>query len=169
MYSKDDIDKRYQKEIKGFEKLRIGVACAIIDEENLLLEKRSDCGWWGLVGGSLEIGETVEECALREVLEETGLKLELKKLRLLSIYSDPKEGRILQYPDNRIHLIDIVFYYKLSVKNINISEESLEISLFKPEEIPKEIVPPAKQIINDVCKMLNKDNNQKLKPNNISK
>lgn len=154
MFSKDELYKRYQKEIKGYEKLRIGVACAIFDGKSLLLEKRADCGWWGLVGGSLEIGETVEECALREVFEETGLILETKKLKFFSIYSDPKDGRILQYPDNRVHLIDIVFLIKFSVRNIKISAESLEISLFKLEDIPNEIVPPAKQIIKDLCKYL---------------
>ena len=39
------------------------------------------------------------------------VELELKKdLSLLNIYSDPKEGRILQYKDNRIYLIDFVFF-----------------------------------------------------------
>ena len=154
MFSKDELYKRYQNKIKGYEKLRIGVACAIFDGESLLLEKRADCGWWGLIGGSLETGETVEECALREVLEETGLHLKIEKLKLFSIYSDPKDRRILQYPDNRVHLIDIVFIYNFSVSNVKISSESLAISLFNLEDIPKEIVPPARPIIEDICKYL---------------
>ena len=44
MFSKEEINGRYQKEIKGFEKFRIGVSCAIFDDGRLLLEKRSDCG-----------------------------------------------------------------------------------------------------------------------------
>ena len=154
MFSKDELDERYQKEIKGNEKLRIGVACAIFDGKRLLLEKRADCGFWGLIGGNLEIGETIEECALREVFEETGLKLKKEKLKLFSIYSDPNDGRILQYPDNRVQLIDVVLLYNLSVKNIKISSESIEISLFKLNEIPQELVPPAREIIKDLCKYL---------------
>ena len=154
MFSKDKLDERYQKDIKGYEKLRIGVACAIFDGKKLLLEKRADCGFWGLIGGSLEIGETIEDCALREVFEETGLKLKKENLKLFSIYSDPNDGRILQYPDNRLQLIDVVFLYKFSVKNIKISSESIEISLFKLNEIPKELVPPAREIIKDLCKHL---------------
>jgi len=154
MFSKDELYQRYQNKIKGYEKLRIGVACAIIDGKSLLLEKRADCGWWGLIGGSLETGETVEECALREVLEETGLKLKIEKLKLFSIYSDPKDRRILQYPDNRVHLIDIVFIYNFSVSKVKTSSESLAISLFNLEDIPKEIVPPARPIIEDICKYL---------------
>lgn len=154
MFSKDELYERYQKDIKGYEKFRIGVACAIFDSKRLLLEKRADCGFWGLIGGSLEIGETIEECALREVFEETGLKLKKEKLKLFSIYSNPKDRRILQYPDNRIHLIDVVFLYNLSVKNIKISSESIAISLFKLNEIPNELVPPAREIIKDLCKYL---------------
>ncbi len=154
MFSKDELNERYQKYIKGYEKLRIGVTCAIFDGKKILLEKRADCGFWGLIGGNLEIGETIEDCALREVFEETGLKLKKEKLKLFSIYSDPKDGRILQYPDNRIHLIDIVFLYNISVKNIKISSESIEISLFKLNEIPAELVPPAREIVKDLCKYL---------------
>lgn len=154
MFSKDEIDKRYQSEIKGFEKLRIGVSCAIFDGKRILLEKRSDCGWWGLIGGRLEIGETAEKCAIREVFEETGLVLNSKQLKLFSIYSDPKDGRILQYSDNRVHLIDITFVCKVKIKKIKISHESIEISLFKLEETPNEIVPPSKRIIKDLCKYI---------------
>ena len=154
MFSKEEINGRYQKEIKGFEKFRIGVSCAIFDDGRLLLEKRSDCGWWGLIGGRLEVGETAEECALREVFEETGLELNRKQLKLFSIYSDPKDGRILQYPDNRVHLIDITFVCKVKIKNIKISHESIEISLFKIQEIPKEVVPPSRRIIKDLYKFL---------------
>ena len=47
----------------------------IINEENqILLQKRKDNGQWGYPGGSLELGDSFESCAKREVLEETGLR-----------------------------------------------------------------------------------------------
>ena len=45
----------------------------LLNENNeLLLQKRTDNGLWGYPGGSMEPGETFEDCASREVLEETG-------------------------------------------------------------------------------------------------
>ena len=46
----------------------------IVNEKNqLLLQRRKDNGLWGYPGGSMELGERFEDCAVREVLEETGL------------------------------------------------------------------------------------------------
>lgn len=38
------------------------------------MQQRTDCGSWGYAGGSVELGESVEQTAERELFEETGLK-----------------------------------------------------------------------------------------------
>ncbi len=53
----------------------------------LIMRKFKPLGW-ALPGGFVDVGETVEQAAKREALEETGLKV--GKLRLLGVYSDPK-------------------------------------------------------------------------------
>lgn len=54
--------------------LRLGVACAVIDDEGrLLLSQRGDLNVWNLPGGRLDSGETIAEAAAREVREETGI------------------------------------------------------------------------------------------------
>ena len=57
-----------------------GVGIAIVDDRKVLLvQKRSGpfTGLWGVPGGKIEYGETRVEAAHREVLEETGLEIEL--------------------------------------------------------------------------------------------
>ncbi len=55
---------------------RVGVGCVVQRNGKILLGKRKGShavGCWGFPGGHLEFGESVEECAKRELLEETGL------------------------------------------------------------------------------------------------
>lgn len=65
------------------------VGALILDGRNLLLVKRAEepfKGYWDIPGGFLEAGEHPEAGALREILEETGLQIELG--RLLGIFMD---------------------------------------------------------------------------------
>jgi 8-oxo-dGTP diphosphatase len=77
---------------------RVGVAVLIFDlqRESILLGRRKNAhgeGDWGLPGGHLEFGESLEECAIREVEEETGLQIQEPKF--LGITNDHfvKEGK----------------------------------------------------------------------------
>lgn len=61
----------------------IGVGVVVLNGEDVLLIRRAKPprkGGWSLPGGHQEWGETVEECALREVEEETGLQVKLTGL-----------------------------------------------------------------------------------------
>lgn len=58
---------------------QVGVGVIVIREGLILLGKRIGslgAGTWALPGGHLEFGESVEDCARREVLEETGLEIQ---------------------------------------------------------------------------------------------
>ena len=73
-----------------------------INKDNrILLQKRADNGFWGLPAGSMELGESFEACARREVMEETGLTLLKYKPRgiVTFIYGDASrpEERIVEY------------------------------------------------------------------------
>ena len=59
---------------------RVGVGVIVLRDGLVLLGERlgaHGAGTWALPGGHLEFGESVEQCARREVLEETGLDVEL--------------------------------------------------------------------------------------------
>tara|TARA_A100001011_G_scaffold111984_1_gene118457 strand:+ start:105 stop:581 length:477 start_codon:yes stop_codon:yes gene_type:complete len=151
VFTRKEIEFRYQCRFNGEEKIRLGVAVALINLKNeILLEKRSDCGWWGVTGGKLDLGETIQDCAVREIKEECNLSIESNNLNLVDVYSNPKEGRILQYPDNRVHLIDVVYFLKKDYFKLEKSHESLELKFFNFDNLPDLIVPPAIQPLKDI-------------------
>lgn len=70
------------------------------EEGVVLIRRRNEPLGWALPGGFVDEGETVEAAALREAMEETGLKVTLDAL--LYVYSDPKR-------DSRQHNLSVVF------------------------------------------------------------
>ncbi|WP_457597328.1 NUDIX domain-containing protein [Hydrogenimonas sp.] len=74
------------------------------EEENelgiVLIERKNPPYGLALPGGFVEVGETVEYACVREVKEETGLDVELKKL--VGVFSDPKR-------DPRFHTVSVVY------------------------------------------------------------
>ena len=70
----------------GHQKILLNSAGAVVVRDGgLLLQRRSDNGRWGLPGGLMELGESFEETARREVYEETGLTP--GPLRFLGVWS----------------------------------------------------------------------------------
>ena len=80
------------------------VDCVVFDRAGrLLLIRRADPpfkGRYALPGGFVDIGETIEATALRELAEETGI--EGKIIRLIGVYSSPKR-------DPRGHTVSAAF------------------------------------------------------------
>jgi len=133
--------------------IKTGVAALVLGaDDRLLLEKRADCGLWGLLGGKVDVGESLEAAVLREVKEESGLDIEIEKV--MGVYSGPKD-RIIRYDaGDEKHLIDIVFIARALPGWVKISDESEKLEYFHKEDIPEEaeIIPPAKKPIADFLK-----------------
>jgi 8-oxo-dGTP diphosphatase len=68
------------------------VALTFIQEGGKILLVRQAYGerYWSLPGGKMELGESIDEAAVREVREETGL--EVRVTRVIGLYSKPAEG-----------------------------------------------------------------------------
>ena len=66
------------------------------DAGKLLLIRRTDNGNWALPGGSVDIGESLAQAAVRETREETGIACEVTGLS--GIYTDP--GHVILYTSN---------------------------------------------------------------------
>lgn len=142
MYSKKAADANTR--------VRVGVGVVVRNQRGwILLEKRSDNGLWGLPGGRIEPGESAVEAAVREVKEETGLTVTIT--RLLGVYSEPT-NRIVTFPDNVVHLVDILLEAAIVSGQLSCSGESADLQFFAPAALPpeSEIVPPARLPLQDV-------------------
>lgn len=101
----------------------------------ILLGKRSEnnpiySGYWGLPGGIMDYGETPEETAKREVREEMGVEIKIKK-RSKSIYNVlPEKNQLI-----KIHSINIPFYCKIISGEPKPEDETDKVKWFKPKEI----------------------------------
>ncbi|GAA3668979.1 NUDIX domain-containing protein [Nonomuraea antimicrobica] len=66
------------------------------DAGDLLLIRRSDNDNWALPGGAIDLGESIPQAAIREILEETGITCEITGL--VGTYSDPQH--VIHYTSN---------------------------------------------------------------------
>lgn len=79
-------------------------------------------GQWALPGGFVEYGETVEGAAVREAMEETSLRVKLKKL--VGVYSDPRR-------DPRGHTVAVAFAATARRGKIEARDDAGEAAWFK--------------------------------------
>ena len=139
-----------QNQVDANTRVRAGVGLVIRNiNGDILLERRSDNGLWGLPGGRIEPGESLLQTALREAKEETGLTIVVT--RLLGVYSGP-EDRIVTYPDNVVQLVDILLEASIVSGNLVCSCESIELRFFPVGGFPPEteIVPPARLPLREI-------------------
>lgn len=102
-------------------------ACTVpeLDGRFVLVQRAIDPGRgkWTFPGGYMDQGETVEEAALRETLEETGLQVSLAGL--LGVYSQPDSPVVV-----------IVYRARVVGGSLRVTEECLDARAFAPGEIP---------------------------------
>ncbi|MDP3066684.1 MAG: NUDIX hydrolase [Methanobacteriaceae archaeon] len=127
------------------------VDTVVTNNESIVLIKRKNDpyqGSWALPGGFVEYGETVEDAALRETLEETGLLINLKDI--VGVYSDINR-------DPRGHTVSICFHAHPIGGNLTPSTDALEVAYITFDEIfSMELAFDHKKIIHDALNILKK-------------
>lgn len=113
----------------GPETPKIMVDIVIPSEEGIVLIRRVNDpfeGQWALPGGFVEMGETVEQAAVRETEEETGLKVEV--IRLVGVYSEPDR-------DPRGHNVSVAFLARPLSEQMQAASDASEVEALDPNAV----------------------------------
>lgn len=121
----------------GDRKIILNCAGAVIVREGkILLQRRMDNGKWGLPGGLLDLDETYEEAAIREVREETGLDIRLECL--LGIFHNHD---MVWSNGDQAHTIGAYYLASIASGELRTDDESYELRFFDRDELPELFAP----------------------------
>lgn len=143
--------KTYMQELRelvGKRPLILAGGTALVRNEQgqLLLLQRTDNQTWGLPGGALDPGERLDDCAKRELREETGLRV--TELRLWDVFSG--EEMFFEYPGGE-QVYGVTAVYLCEVADLGAlkpdPKECSAARFFDPKELPSELNPPDRTIL----------------------
>lgn len=127
----------------------VGAIVIILDERGRLLlqQRKYPYGYWGIPGGLMELEESTEDAARREIYEET--HLEIGNLNLINVYSGPQNYCKAENGDE--FFVVTVAYYTRDVKGQMVMDdsESLSLAYFHPNELPDDLVRSHQSIIQE--------------------
>ncbi|NLG11608.1 MAG: NUDIX hydrolase [Elusimicrobia bacterium] len=117
-----------------------------IDGNIVMIQRKNHPYGWALPGGFVDYGETLEDAAVREAKEETGL--DIIELQQFQTYSSPDR-------DPRHHTISTVFTGK-GRGILKGSDDAADAKLFTKNTLPKDIAFDHRKILNDYFNHKNK-------------
>ena len=121
----------------------IRVSVIVITDDHILLvqHRKGSKLYWVLPGGRLEYGETFQECAVRELKEETGLDVAVEKFVFLSEAIAPNRSR---------HIVNIYFTGHIIGGTMKVGNEPVlaAVELIPVSELSKlALFPPVGKLI----------------------
>ncbi|MFI7674205.1 NUDIX hydrolase [Actinophytocola sp. NPDC049390] len=98
----------------------------------ILMIRRTDNDLYAIPGGALELGETLTQTVKREVMEETGIAVEVTGL--IGIYSDPEH--VIEFSDGEVRQeFSICFRADPTGGELRTSDESKEVLWVTPDDL----------------------------------
>lgn len=122
----------------------VDVVILLEGDQVVLVERKYPPHGWALPGGFVEVGETLENAAVREAREETGLSVEL--FDLVGVYSDP--GR-----DPRQHTVTTVFLGR-AVGEPTGGDDASKACAFRFDALPSPIAFDHAEVLRDARRLI---------------
>ena len=126
--------------------LTAGVGLIVFNDKNeVLMQLRTDYNLWGFPGGSMELGESFEETAARELKEETNLDID----ELISIKVLSGKDTYREYPNgDKLYDITNIFLVKKYHGELKVNDdESKQLGWFDINNLPKNITEHTKNYL----------------------
>lgn len=117
---------------------------AEVGDRIVLIERKNFPPGWAIPGGFVEVGESVERAAIREVWEETSLEVELRAL--LGVYSRPDR-------DPRGHTVTVA-YVGRGRGTPHARDDAKATGLFRPDEPPQPLAFDHAEILADYLRFI---------------
>lgn len=130
--------------------LFVGARGVVFDDAHrLLLIQRSDNGRWALPAGAMELGESMQDCAVREVWEETGLRA--TELSPFALYTGPR----YTYTNEWRHTYQsIVMTFRIHAWEGDlqpVTDETLDARFFPLDALPGPASPILGEVLTDLA------------------
>lgn len=122
--------------------ITLGARCAVIVEGKVLLVRHGYVAGWQLPGGGVEPGETAEQAAHREVLEETGIEIE-GAARLFGLYH-------ATHFTNRDHVALYIASAVRQKRAFAANREIAEMGWFDIGALPQEVSPATRRRLAEI-------------------
>jgi ADP-ribose pyrophosphatase YjhB (NUDIX family) len=123
---------------------RPGAGALICKDGKIMLLKRAEKpqkGFWDFPGGYIETYESPEECAIREIKEETGYTIKLDKL--FGIYLEKESGELWT-------VLCIYYLAEITKGQLHLAPEIAELKWFSPDKLPHNLAfPHTKKCLED--------------------
>jgi ADP-ribose pyrophosphatase YjhB (NUDIX family) len=130
--------------------LFVGARTVVRDEAGrLLLIRRSDNGYWAVPAGAMELGESITDCAARELFEETGLRA--GGLTPYGLYTGPATLHTNMYGDTYQLFIVAFRVDDWSGELLTVTDETTDAGFFAPTGLPTPLSFSAQESLADLA------------------